>query len=1077
MNSLNRLYFFILVLGFVLEWLLNINTVVASQWTKPTGELLPQIRDSMASQEQLMANDLLLSFQWPLRSQGQEMIFPNGTYIDSELVRAVTGADLGASIIDEIESKVKRDLVIAVLDFGVDYNHEDIVNNIAYNPIECDKGPSGNYKNPFRPQEDRDGNGYKGDCIGWNFMSGNRLGEDNNPMDKSGHGTHIAGIMAAEKNNYIGISGLSNRVKILPVRIWSRQKEEVSRALEGGKSLTDRVINGVRYAMLRGVDAINFSLGWPSGLDSKAVQEVVQEAIGKGIIVVAAAGNNNNSRPIAPCKYPGVICVGSFRADKKVSLSSNFGIHVDIVAPGDHILSLFPTSVHNKYQANVFNLPGYEVKSGTSQAAPYITGLSVLLKNSLGIDSDETKARLFMSAEELLDERKYFRDGRVHLERAYRVAPQAMLRPELKGLDLIVVDSQSGFFQFPLEVKNYWKKSQDFNIQVRSLSSHITVDKSDFDLKSIEKGGSHVVYVKGKVDLKRASRMAKWSLRLTHGGEGRDYPFETVFAQNLEGQKGLQKVFIDGDDEINKTLASSQRLVPIQTIIDLKNSSMKPEYYWESRDKGKNKLKVLQWVGDRYQVTKEINLSCSSHGFSIRALCRSVEKVEKLLLLSFHRDDFEGDGVAEYIIRMGYEIEYEKDGLQKKETIVQYIFLDHLFNPYYFPHHSSWEFNVTENNSLIFEQRLDKLQFLPFESSVSEWGRDKVWVPSFVQLSFLSPVDENPSDFSSTAPNRHSHLNFLIPHVSDSGHVVMKQRVFFSHKRRGLIAEQLNQTWKSHAYILSLLSQPLSWATQSIQAFMGVSGESSTDYYVVTLSGKALPSPTDWDFIKYHIEPLQDKLGHGEVFNFDFNQVSSSIAIDGDSYQMGHSDIFFAPFNEQMVRVAQLDRETISINKKSIVKQKDLSETIHRFVQSFSLDDTLYTILESNNFLILLSTQGYNETKVSQVPLTRFSFLPGYLRQEIVQPIVVRDDRVRKPALYVDSSYITSHHVYSWVVDEEGHLTSPLDLSISLPNNCRTQNISSWGQGQDFVYVFLCSNEDKDRWWFHFLPAVRNERN
>ena len=167
-----------------------------------------------------------------------------------------------------------------------------------------------------------------------------------------------------------------------------------------------------------------------------------------------------------------------------------------------------------------------------------------------------------------------------------------------------------------------------------------------------------------------------------------------------------------------------------------------------------------------------------------------------------------------------------------------------------------------------------------------------------------------------------------------------------------------------------------------------------------------------------------------------------------------------------MARVAEL--EDLTIDKKSVIKQKNFRERLHRFVQSFKVGDELYTFLESNNFLTLLKTRNYSQTKISTAPLTRFSFVPGYVMQESVQPIVVRDGPTWRPALYVDSSYITSRYVYSWVFDGE-QLFSPLKLSIFLSPQCRGQNVSSWKQG--FTYVFLCSSEKGDKWWFKFLPA------
>ena len=374
-----------------------------------------------------ITNDPFSRLQWALDNNGQRILMPMGTDIDSEYIYSVPGADIGTkNILTELEAKMERDMLIGVLDFGLDYLHPDIINNIAYNSIECNTDSSGRiYRNPYEPKEDRDGNGYKGDCIGWNFDESNDLQGDNRPIDEViGHGTHVTGIIAAERDNAIGTAGVSNKLKVVPIKVMHDDQNEDGED-SVGISFTDRVAKGILYAIIRGVDVINLSLGWPSALDHQHIRKAIQEALNKDIIIVAAAGNNKNNRPIAPCSYPGVICVGSSRIDKKISSFSNFGGHVDLLAPGDFILSLFPKSAHNtlKTGPSIFNFPGYEIKNGTSQSAPFLSAAAALLKGALGINSDQVKARLFSTAEDLADRDKYFRNGLIHVERAYRQKP------------------------------------------------------------------------------------------------------------------------------------------------------------------------------------------------------------------------------------------------------------------------------------------------------------------------------------------------------------------------------------------------------------------------------------------------------------------------------------------------------------------------------------------------------------------------------------------------------------------------------------------------------------------------------
>ena len=972
--------------------------------------------------------DPLAHLQWALDSHGKQMVLSKGTNTDSEYIHSHPDSDLGIkNVITQWEANITKNLVIAVVDFGLDYNHPDIVDSIAYNSAECDRnGPL--YKNPFRPKEDRDGNGHKGDCLGWSFVDEDNQQGHNDPMDDVGHGTHLAGIIAAKKNNGLGISGVSNRLKILPIKVMHR-KQNISSDSKGN-SFTDKVAQGILYAIDRKVDVINLSLGWPSSLDHQHIRQAIAKAIQEGIIVVAAAGNNKHSRPIAPCSYPGVLCVGSSRADKKISHFSNFGAHVDLVAPGDHILGPFPLAAHNRDRANIFNVLGYEIKSGTSQAAAYTSAVAALLKGVLGIGADEVKGRIFASAQPLpSDEGQYFRDGLIHGEKAYSLSPRPVLRPELKNLELIRVNAHNGKFTFTLTVKNYWARSEKFKIQVRSLSQGVAVESSSFELPPLSPSSSHVITISGAAINNLVSHLAKLSITITHQGKERSWPFEFILAQQLSEQPHLYEIPLELDDEIKQSLIKSLDLnavsSPLRTITDLYRQSPIAEYYFASKAAGGVQLKILQRQKNRYRITKEVFIPRDQ------------------LLLSFHRHDFQRDGVAEYILRTGHENE-------QGQAIVHYTFLDHQFNPYYGSKHSTWKREEKDHHLLLFQQKLDKLQFLAFTPPVSSsWSRKTIWVPTFVERSHLPQVDQNPSFFAFAKKIKIPRLNFLIPQVSPSGEVLIRHRVFDHYQRQQLLTQQLNLSWKQKLHFLSLLTAQKG---QSLRMLIRIMEKETAGYYILGLQGKTLPTDKEWDFINYQLDPLHTK----EHFNLEFNQVYSSIKIDNSrpSYRFYHSDIFFAPFSEHMARIALFDSSSLSLNKKSVIVQKNLQENIHRFVQSFEMDGNLYTFLESNNFLTLLKTQGYDQTQISTAPLARFSFVPGYVAWENVQPIVVRMNNTWKPALYVDSSPITSQYIYSWIFDGN-RLIAPLKLSLSLPPGCRGRDISPWGKGRGFC---LCSS-------------------
>jgi len=253
-------------------------------------------------------------------------------------------------------SRDNKRVVVAVLDTGVDYQHEDLVNNIWRNLGET----AGNNK-------DDDGNGFVDDDKGWDFVdvsnqnnvASNEDGQipDNDPRDLQGHGTHLAGIIAAKSNNQLGISGLAYKCQVMPVRVGYLTANG-----NGSIELDDAAL-GIKYAVDNGAAVINLSFG---GNASQTLDLMLRYAADHDVVVVAAAGNQGSSTIIYPASQKNVIAVGATdSADQKASWS-NTGTQLGLTAPGVQIYSALP---NNKY--------GY--KSGTSMSTAFVAASAALL--------------------------------------------------------------------------------------------------------------------------------------------------------------------------------------------------------------------------------------------------------------------------------------------------------------------------------------------------------------------------------------------------------------------------------------------------------------------------------------------------------------------------------------------------------------------------------------------------------------------------------------------------------------------------------------------------------------------------
>lgn len=376
------------------------------------------------------ALDPLIQFQWSLDNRGQAQV------VDLDPVRnyRVSGKvneDIG---IKKIKNSVlaPRQVLVAVLDTGIDRNHPDMKNIIRTKPSECAaladyltclsdssdenrKTCDDQWLDPKNPEADTDQNGYPMDCYGWSAMGpkNEKTGIIGSPffIDSIGHGTHVAGIIGAESGNGIGISGVSPNIRILPIQVIDDQvneplkpmsqpsldPSEVIREKQGyrlNQEVSDRVARGFLYALNEGAEVISMSLGWPQVADSPLLRKLIEEANRRGVIVVAAAGNDSTRALIRPCSYPSVICVGSLNPDGSLSHFSNYGSGVDIAAPGLSILSTYPEEIR---PARFRSILGYEYLSGTSQATPLVAGAVAELL-SRGVSKNEIYAKLILSA-------------------------------------------------------------------------------------------------------------------------------------------------------------------------------------------------------------------------------------------------------------------------------------------------------------------------------------------------------------------------------------------------------------------------------------------------------------------------------------------------------------------------------------------------------------------------------------------------------------------------------------------------------------------------------------------------------
>ena len=274
-------------------------------------------------------DDPSFSDQWALRNVGQ-----SGGVVDAD-IDATNAWDMTTG---------SADVLVAVIDTGVDYNHADLSANLWTNALE---NPSDGV--------DNDSNGYIDDWRGWDFQN-----DDNDPWDDHSHGTHVSGIIGALGNNGTGVSGICWQVRLIPLDAFDAS----------GESLSSDLIDAIDYARQRGAWIINAS--WGDQYDDPAMLIAIREFTAAGGLFVCAAGNEDGEDNDWFSSYPAnfdvdaLLSVAANRRDEQPANFSSIGANrVHLFAPGAAIYNTFPG--------------GYGNKSGTSMASPMVAGTAALL--------------------------------------------------------------------------------------------------------------------------------------------------------------------------------------------------------------------------------------------------------------------------------------------------------------------------------------------------------------------------------------------------------------------------------------------------------------------------------------------------------------------------------------------------------------------------------------------------------------------------------------------------------------------------------------------------------------------------
>lgn len=347
-------------------------------------------------------------------------------------------------------------VVIAIVDCGVDWSHPDLYANIWHNP------------NPSSVNHD---------TIGWDF-GGSTGTADSNPIeDYPAHGTLVAGVASAVTNNGVGVAGIGYNCKIMPVKVSEGDNYN-------GTPDEPYIVygyEGIKYAADNGAKVINCS--WGGGGYSNAEQEVIDYAIAKGALVVAAAGNDGSPEKFYPAGYAGVLSVAATDANDNVTSWSNYASNVAVAAPGDNIYST--------WQPNA-----YYTESGTSFSSPLTAGVAALVTSHFPTYTPlQVAEQIRVNCDNIDAKNPSYQyqvgRGRINAYNALNNSNSISVRAVgIEASDFTTGGNSNGIFEpgetitLSMKFVNYLKPVQNLTVSLISLNSYATVQNA-----SISKSG------------------------------------------------------------------------------------------------------------------------------------------------------------------------------------------------------------------------------------------------------------------------------------------------------------------------------------------------------------------------------------------------------------------------------------------------------------------------------------------------------------------------------------------------------------------------------------------------------------
>ena len=747
---------------------------------------------------------------------------------------------------------------------------------------------------------------------------------------------------------------------------------------------------------------------------------------------------------------------------------SNYGSHIDVLAPGDHILSLFPYDIDLRRFPNSFPIQGYGILSGTSQAAPFISSAVAFLKGVYPrISNDEVKARLYLSARNSSKNfrNKYTLHGLFHLKKAVEAEKQPVIRPNFKIQRLSELSSnQKAKIKF--QIKNYWQSTSE-KVSV-TVVSEVSPFKMEFSFMGLRESESQDIAFEFPVPNDWVHSQFGFSIFIENGGktEGPFFHEVDIYKNFKDSNSYASKVVIPASPKSKAILNKDfDKKLKLKSFYEPSNPSEFPVYY--TTESLKEGLRVFVW-----------EFSSSSSDRSESSLKQKSFFIPHLFddgisyVPFFIKHDFNNDGEKDYLVS-GFV--RTKDG-----GALQMSFLNKNFEPLFPGFEPHWRRRLDKNRKgdIAFLNFKDKtMRFFPLQTSVGEFSAPVLlfhaYPPEFDRL-------KHPDDKSFNETR--NYILYLEPFVETNSEgkkeVFLRDRTVDSYSFMEILRSRLMQHQENHG---ELNGSSVGFSAKNFSTkmqFLHIFPQDSTEELKALLAvGKG--------FVKrYYIVIFKKSFGVYDIQSLDYkdNQLASNviqkpIRISKDKIMDSEGSVFIKPYKnvhrQARVFVTQSEDASRSHRSFSTVFENEREQLFH-FIKTYETEQGFLSFYESKKKITAQLTpfdQDSEDIFLSSRNIIRSTFFPNIMFSERLKPSVIERTEGLSPAVYVDSSNIYAKKIYWWFFDQKSRkLFSPIRYNMKIPDNCISLNPVRYGKSYGSKGVFFC--KEKESFSLYFLSFV-----